>query len=393
MDNRVYYGEYSLQHWIDLILKKNIVLPEYQRYFVWDENKVATLIGTFKKKEFVPPVTIGAFKEGGATQNLILDGQQRLTSILLAHLGLFPDPTTYKSALDRFASEDDEPEDEDEEQLDNVFEWTFDLLTEKGKDRESILSTLIQGNYKTMNLGIDDDFLKSNYLGFSYLVPNISDPKQQQKYYSSVFRNINIQGQRLLLQESRESLYFLDNTLSQFFSPDFANNISVKMLSQTTKLDFVRYLSILSQYKQDGSTGRIARGYKQRMETYYEEYIYSVAGENSSSLFVDFLSIFPDKDFKPRFQRLSQAITALELPTQFTSIIEIDMYFFGLINSIVFEDTMINESDKEELKQELNDKINEFRADDPHAKSPAALKYLKSRIHSSVEIYQKHINE
>lgn len=77
MDNRVYYGEYSLQHWIDLILKKNIVLPEYQRYFVWDEKKVATLIETFKKKEFVPPITIGAFKEGGVTQNLILDGQLR----------------------------------------------------------------------------------------------------------------------------------------------------------------------------------------------------------------------------------------------------------------------------------------------------------------------------
>ncbi len=283
MDNRVYYGEYSLQHWIDLILKKNIVLPEYQRYFVWDEKKVATLIETFKKKEFVPPITIGAFKEGGVTQNLILDGQQRLTSILLAHLELFPDPTTYKSTLERFASEDDEPGDEEEEQLDNIFEWTFEALTVKGKDKQAIHDALVEGNYKMMSLGIDDDFLKSNFLGFSYLVPNISDPKQQQKYYSSVFRNINIQGQRLLFQESRESLYFLDNTLSQFFSPDFAKNISIKILSQTTKLDFVRYLSLLSQYKEDGNTGRIARGYKQRMETYYEEYIYSVAGENNSS--------------------------------------------------------------------------------------------------------------
>ncbi len=38
MDNRVYYGEYSLRHWINLILKNNIVLPEYQRYFVWNEK-------------------------------------------------------------------------------------------------------------------------------------------------------------------------------------------------------------------------------------------------------------------------------------------------------------------------------------------------------------------
>lgn len=30
MENRIYYGEYSLKHWIDMILKKKITLPEYQ---------------------------------------------------------------------------------------------------------------------------------------------------------------------------------------------------------------------------------------------------------------------------------------------------------------------------------------------------------------------------
>ena len=57
MENRVYYGEYSLKHWLELMLKKNIVLPEYQRYFVWDENRVKTLIETFKRNQFVPPIT------------------------------------------------------------------------------------------------------------------------------------------------------------------------------------------------------------------------------------------------------------------------------------------------------------------------------------------------
>ena len=50
MNNKVYYGEYSLKHWINLVLKQNIILPEYQRYFVWNENKVKTLIETFKNK-------------------------------------------------------------------------------------------------------------------------------------------------------------------------------------------------------------------------------------------------------------------------------------------------------------------------------------------------------
>lgn len=68
MDNRVYYGQYSLKHWLDLILKKNILLPEYQRYFVWKEEKVKTLIDAFKGKQFVPPITIGAFKQNNETK-------------------------------------------------------------------------------------------------------------------------------------------------------------------------------------------------------------------------------------------------------------------------------------------------------------------------------------
>lgn len=38
MKNRIYYGEYSLKYWIEMLLKKKITLPEYQRSFVWSDN-------------------------------------------------------------------------------------------------------------------------------------------------------------------------------------------------------------------------------------------------------------------------------------------------------------------------------------------------------------------
>src|SRR6185369_17628931 len=142
MDNRVYYGQYSLEHWLNLLLKRNIVLPDYQRYFVWDELKVKTLIETFKKRLFVPPITIGAFKKDDAsTQNLILDGQQRLTSILLAHLGLYPDEATFKTTVERLANENDDDVDGDE-QLDNILNWDFSKLIDKGKSRDEIIGQL-----------------------------------------------------------------------------------------------------------------------------------------------------------------------------------------------------------------------------------------------------------
>jgi hypothetical protein len=391
MDNRVYYGEYSLKHWVDLILKRNIVLPEYQRYFVWEEKHVGKLIETLRRNEFVPPVTIGAFKSEDGNQNLVLDGQQRLTSILLAYLGLFPDRENYKKAIETFANEDDELEDEGE--FENVIEWTFATLIAKGKDRQTIHNAVAQGHYKPLNLGVDDAFLKSKFLGFSYLVPNISDKKVQQKYYSSVFRNINIQGRPLHAQESRKSFYFLDNAMTTFFDPQFVKGFSVRNAAKLGKLDFVRYLAMLSQYKKDGNTDNIAKGYKSRMEEYYEQYIYSVVGETSLPMFDDFTTLFPGSVYKYRFQRLEKAIAELEISTEFSSIIDIDMYFFGLIYWIIFEDKTIEASGKEPLRQSLDAKIEDFRADAPHAKSPAAFKYLKSRIEASVEVYQAYAND
>jgi len=180
MDNRVYYGQYSLKRWLELILKKNIILPDYQRFFVWDEDRVFELIATFKKKQFVPPITIGAFKDGqGDTVNIILDGQQRLTSILLAHLGLYPDKEAYSSRLEMLAGEQEVDEEEDELALDNILAWNFNFLTKKANNKEQIYHAIDnsedKGSYKKVNFDISEAFLKNTFLGFSYLVPDSSD--------------------------------------------------------------------------------------------------------------------------------------------------------------------------------------------------------------------------
>ena len=56
MNKKVFYGEYTLIHWVELILKKDIVLPAYQRCFVWDEEQVKRFIKSLKDGNFVPPV-------------------------------------------------------------------------------------------------------------------------------------------------------------------------------------------------------------------------------------------------------------------------------------------------------------------------------------------------
>ena len=391
MDNRVYYGEYSLKHWIDLVLKQNITLPNYQRYFVWNEKKVKTLIDTFKKKQFVPPVTIGAFKIGDTNQNLILDGQQRITSILLTYLGLYPDAQTYKTTIEKFANDNDDL-DEDELQFDNILKWDFKELTIKGKSKEAILGEIKSGNYKIINFDIDDNFLETTFLGFSYLVPQVSNENEQQKYYSSVFRNINIQGEPLLPQESRAALYFLDKDLIEFFSPEFIKKIAIKSLGSIYEADFVRYLSLLSQYHKNGNANHIARSYKSRMEKFYEEYIYASISNNNSGVYGKLSDIIPNKKYDDLFLRLMNTLESLDIPKEYSSIIDMDTCLFGIIYQVIFQKKIIEVSKKDELKHDIDEKIKVFKASSSHKKSPNNLGHLRDRISQSISIYERYVD-
>lgn len=390
MENKVYYGQYSLKHWINLILKKNITLPEYQRYFVWNESKVTTLIDAFRQKQFIPPVTIGAFKIGDTSKNIILDGQQRLTSILLAYLDLYPDAKTYKKTIEMFANENDDSE--PGEQLDNIFEWTFQKLTERASSKQEILETIKEGNYKRTNLNVGEKFFEENFLGFSYLVPSTNNEKLQQKYYSSVFRNINIQGETLLPQESRASLYFLDKDLTLFFTKKFSQNYAVKGFGGETRIDFVRFLALLAQYHKDGGAEYIARSYKQKMEKYYEEYIYSAIND-ADERYGKFSATFPGKQYIKRLDALQSTLDQMKIDEKFSSIIDLDMYFFGLIYNIVFLGKSVDVEKIETLKKSVDLQIIELKKDAQHVKAPGHLKYLRLRIDSSVKVYKTYVTD
>lgn len=413
MENRVYYGQYSLMHWIELILKKNIVLPEYQRLFVWNEEKVKGLIQTFKNKQYVPSVTIGSYKNNkDITQNLILDGQQRLTSILLAYLNLYPDKEKFRSTLatQRDENDNDEFEEEADKLQYKVLQWRFNLLIDNSTSKKQILAKSETKHYKSLDLNISDDFLRNHFLAFSYIVPDEADSQIQQKFYSTVFRNINILGQTLIPQESRRSLYFLDDEKKAFFEPDFIKEQLINYKGEENPIDLVRYLAFLSQYAVHNDAHDIASGYGYlyRREKYYEDYIYAVVDEEKfekSYMFKSFDDIFKHSNFETRYKHLNTFINTEIFKKEFTSIIDLDIYLFGAIYWIVFEDKKIDDTKIGQLNNELNNKINEIknpsdetdnetkRASYLHTKSPAALKYLRHRIQMSIDIYSNYTKE
>lgn len=390
-NNRIYYGEYSLSYWIQMILKGNIVLPEYQRTFVWNKDDYTNLIDSFKEKQFIPPVTIGAYKTANGQDNLIIDGQQRLTSVFLAYIERFPKKEAGNMIIEGLANENDD--DSDDEEQENMLEWTFKDLLTKGKNKEEIMAKCTQEKYESL-AHLDDDFFNKNFLGFSYIVPSTTTEEEQQKFFSTLFRNINIRGKSLYVLESRASLYFLNHQLKEWFNPEFCKEISSSIVDKSRKssMDFVRYVALLSQYRKKGSERGIGYGYASKMESYYETYIYSVVGDKDSELFGDFTSIFPNKDYKPSLTDLDNLITDLGYRKRFLSIIDLDMYFFGLIYFTVFEKLKLDTSKKVALENELKNAIANIKKNNLHTKSPACLKYLRKRISKSIEIYHKYVN-
>lgn len=389
--NKVFYGEYTLEHWLDLIIKGNIILPPYQRYFVWNEEKTKQLIESIKAEEFVPPVTIGAYKDGEKTLNLIIDGQQRLTSILLAAIGYFPDVKQYKKAINDLANENDDSSIDDT--IENMIEWKMDSLLDGNKSLEDIENSVItrkKSYYKSIEKMLSKDDLKKYYLGFSYLVPNADkNDNFQQKYYSTVFRNINIQGEVLFVLESREALYYLHDEYTEYFHPSFLDKYKVNGL----RIDFVRYLAFLSQYNNSSSVNRLAYGFSKKLEVYYEEYIYSVVNGIEKSKFTPIKDLFSDGNYKDSISKLKESIEKLEFEQNYSSIIELDMYFLGLIYYTVFKKKNIDFSHKIELKEKIKKKIGDFKNDEKHKKTPGALVHIKKRVENSITIYGDFIDE
>lgn len=164
-------------------------------------------------------------------------------------------------------------EDVDEPDVEYI-NWSLRMFADRGPIERNVKNAITSQQYNYVDYEVSDDFFENKYLPFSFIIPNADNEAEQHEFYSSVFRNINILGTPLNPIESRQSLYFLKSELQSFFNPECCRNLKVELVGKNQAYDFVRTMAILSQYKKDGRSNRLAQGYKPKMEKYYEEYIY-----------------------------------------------------------------------------------------------------------------------
>lgn len=420
MTYHIYYGEYSLKHWIELILKKDIILPNYQRSFVWDEADIARLIKSLQDEQFVQPVTLALYSpEGEKPRNLIIDGQQRLTSILLAKLGYIPNKEKSTSE-DQIADKDDS----DDENLVNLQEqnrgpikWTFKLLLSDNVFSNSIneIRNRISRDdkYIIFNNTLNNEFFEKTFIGFSYVVPDSTNRNEIQRYFAQLFRSINYFGKRLSPLESRRSLYYMNSSLQPYFDgeaedgQDVLDNIKIKDRLQYSKIDFVRYLSILSQYIGKGKRlTEVMKKYSanRTRESYYADYVSYLVGldqEDNEDKFDGFSmgALFPNSEWKHRFSILKDDVKRLKKHFNldekgaFTSWIDADYWLFGLIYEVVFENKTLNEN-VQPLIDAIKGKISAKRGldeNDVYLKNPNRLSNLRDRLNDSIITYQAYV--
>ena len=415
MESRVYYGEYSLKHWIDLMLKRNIVLPEYQRSFVWNDKDIKRLIASLKSGQFVQPVTIANYTDGNKKENIILDGQQRLTSLLLTLLGYIPDKSKF-AEIDEIASGDDSTEDPIDLAQKSIG-WTFERLLkdENYLNTPTAIKDRISKDEKYVKLYIDiegelDDFLNNTFLGFSYIVPKENtNSEETQHFFSTLFRNMNYLGTKLSPLESRRSLYFMGAGFNKFFEgvtkDDKDMLCGIKLLEdlQSRKIDIVRYLSILSQYvAKENNVNKVLVGYSaySSRENYYVDYVSFIVGleqENRIDKFdgFDFKMVFSKESWLDRFERIRNAVDGIknkmeldEKRMAFKGWIDADYWLFGLLYWMLFEGKTINFEDS--LIKEVSEEIKKKKRDGYYSKNPNRLGNLRERINASINIYKKY---
>lgn len=128
------------------------------------------------------------------------------------------------------------------------------------------------------------------------------------------------------------------------------------------------------------------------MERYYEDYINAVVLDSAATRFKQFSSIFQDKNYASRMELLKRNIEKVELQKKINSIIDLDVYFFGIIYISLFKGLEItaNANNVDTLKRRLKANIGTFKNNANHKKSPAGIGYLRSRLETSVKLYNRY---
>lgn len=167
-----YPADFTLQGFVEKYRRRTLIVPRYQRRFVWNIKQSSLLIESFLRGLPVPPVYLYANENN---EQLVVDGQQRLLSIVYFFDGYF-----------------------DPKQGDKRRVFSLTGLNERspysGRTYEDLKDT-DEAAYNKLN----DAVLRA------FIIKQL-DPKDDSSVYE-VFKRLNTGGTQLAGQEIRNCIY------------------------------------------------------------------------------------------------------------------------------------------------------------------------------------------
>lgn len=92
------YGvDYPIESLVNKMKKKNFYIPDFQRKFVWSKNQSSRFVESLLLGLPVPGIFV--FKEETTGKHLVIDGQQRLKTLMFFYKGIFGEDDKEKTAF------------------------------------------------------------------------------------------------------------------------------------------------------------------------------------------------------------------------------------------------------------------------------------------------------
>lgn len=384
METNVFYGEYSLDHWIHLLETGNIKLPKIQRSFTWKDYKIKRLIKSLHNKQFIPPVIVIRSNQ----ENLIIDGQQRLTSLLLAYRNKYPTRKNLNNKWKYCSQSDGNTTATNFDDPDGFTDYDF---------FEGIGTSTIDKN----------DFFKDKFLGFTFISPQSDNKNEQEQFFAQTFYSINTQAELLTADEKLEAYKLIAPELKNIISSKFEEYFKVSRGSNK----LIRILGYILQYRMNedfiqtaektedfaniieslsnripvdlfGKRGEIVRDFDYSQPYYSDGSNYSIFKEiNSTPCYIEILEKIKIELNKNKNQNPN-------VPYKFDKIVHFDVLFFGFLYQCLFEGNISYLNDENTIR-ELIGKCSKL-AEKLHKRSkntPNDSIYICERIKESIELY------
>lgn len=216
----------------------DFILPKFQRQFVWNKKQVASLAVSLIKNIPIPPLYL--YYQKDTNKYVILDGQQRITSLFFYYNSLFYLSTEERKKIDF------------KEVLKKLEQNTNNDIYLEIKNKFNLVKTkFILETDEDITFEKFDDTVKRVLLrrDLEVIFVQCDQEKKANKVYSDIFKLINSAGKNLSNQEIRNGVYS-DNILYDFVESfnktnDYWRNIYGQKSSSYRDLEYLlRFLSL-----------------------------------------------------------------------------------------------------------------------------------------------------